>query len=88
MYLYKTTIYKITDNVVGIDVGQNDTDKTDFDNNRKSSAIKIDNIVLAELTFEVEKTYTNFSALITGGILWSDVKYTQSDKKYELYLLI
>jgi hypothetical protein len=87
MYIYKSTIFKTTDNVYGINVTQNNADKADFEANFKASAVPVDQIDIAETAFIVIKTYTDFKALINGTtILWSDVKYLE-DGVYELNLI-
>lgn len=85
-YLYHCTIFKDTTNAYGVNVSQNTTDKTDFENNRKASAAKVSNVALEETTFITEDSYTVFSARIVSPITWADVKYTE-DGRYDLYLL-
>ena len=85
MYLYKTTLFKTGTVVLGLPVS-NDADRVDFETNFKATALKVDRLELNETTFIVEKSYTDFKALIVSPILWSDVKYIESDK-YELNLL-
>jgi len=87
-YLHKAAIFKLTENVIGIDVGQNDLDKEDFETNYKFLAKKIDSLIIAETTFEVEKKYTQLKALVDGvTITWTDIKYIETDEGYKLYLL-
>lgn len=87
-YLYKTTIFKTTDDVIGFSPS-NDTDKEDFENNHKSQAQPVNEITLAETTYEVEKSYEDFKSLIDEMVkTWSDVIYKENDKKYDLNLLI
>lgn len=87
-YLHKVEIFKLTESVIGIDVTQNDADKADFETNYKASAKKIDSLIIAETTFEVEKTYSQLKALIDGTtITWADIKYVETDGGYKLYLL-
>jgi hypothetical protein len=85
-YLYRTIIYKDTTNVFGIDVAQNNTDKADFENNRKALAMKVSSVELAETTFVTIDSYVTLSARIVSPITWADVKYTE-DGRYDLYLL-
>lgn len=87
MYLYNTTIYKDTTNVLGLDVTQNNLDKADFETNYKSSVYLISKISILETTVEIDKTYTQFKALIVNPILWSDVKMVEETNHYDLYLL-
>lgn len=87
-YLHKSALFKITDNVANIDAAQNNADKVDFETNFKSQAKNIDSLIIAETTFEVNKTYAQFKAIIDGvTITWADVKYTETDGGYRLYLL-
>lgn len=87
-YLHKSEIFKETSSVIGIDVTQNNTDKVDFETNFKSQAKKIDSLIIAETTFEVEKKYTELKGLIDGTtITWADIKYIETDEGYRLYLL-
>jgi len=89
MYLYSTTIYRDTNDVIGINVVQNDLDKTDFETNYKSQAVLVGEIFLAETTFVLEITYASFKSKIDGvNILWSDVKYQETAKHYTLNILI
>ncbi len=87
-YLHKSALFKVTDNVASIDIAQNDADKTDFETNFKSQAKQVDSLIIAETTFEVNKTYAQFKAIIDGvTIAWADVKYTETEGGYRLYLL-
>lgn len=89
-YLYTASIIKDTSTAIGIDVTQNNTDKADFENNRKSQATKVSSVDVAETTFMSDESYTAFSARITGGLTWADVKYTETGafNNYTLYLLL
>lgn len=87
-YLHKSALFKVTDNVASIDIAQNNADKTDFETNFKSQAKQVDSLIIAETTFEVNKTYAQFKAIIDGvTITWADVKYTETEGGYRLYLL-
>lgn len=87
-YLHKSALFKNTDNVASIDAAQNDVDKADFESNFKSQAKNIDSLIIAETTFEVNKTYAEFKAIVDGvTITWADVKYTETEGGYRLYLL-
>lgn len=87
-YLHKTELFKTTGSVIGINVTQNDTDKADFETNYKALAKKIDSLIIAETTFEVEKTYSQLKTLVDGAtISWADIKYIENDEGYKLYLL-
>lgn len=87
-YLYKTALFKDTDDVIGFSPS-NDADKQDFENYFKSQAQTVNDLTLAETTFEVEKSYADFKALLVQLVkTWSDVTYKENNKKYELNLLI
>lgn len=60
-------------------------DKTDFETN-KASALQAQDVIFAETTFLVQKSYTDFKALIVSPLAWSDVKYIQYANYYELYV--
>ena len=91
MYLYKAIVYKIPNDVAGITASEviaHQTDKIDFEANFKSTAIKVDELVLAETTFVISKTYTQFKTLIDGVLrVWSDAKYTEDSTRYILNVL-
>ncbi|MBI2034264.1 MAG: hypothetical protein HYT11_00855 [Candidatus Levybacteria bacterium] len=91
MYLYKTIIYKIPDEVVGLtdsEIVQHQGDKIDFEANFKVTAVKADEVVLAETTFVIGKTYVEFKNLIDGTLrTWADVKYTEDNSRFTLHLL-
>lgn len=90
MYLYHTTLYKTTTNVVGAPA-DNATNLSDFETNYKSSAVKVSDVSIAETTFRVENTYSAFKALVASPLTWADVKYTDDgseDNDMELFLLI
>lgn len=91
MYLYRAIIQKVPNEVVGLtssEITAHQNDKVDFEANFKSSAVKVDDLVLAETTFVISKTYTQFKALIDGALrVWSDVKYTEDDVRYILNLI-
>ena len=85
MYLYQTTLFIDTTNTYGFPV-TNSADKTDWETNFKSQALLINKIEIAETVFIVDKTFTQFKALIASPVLWSDVKYVESGR-YNIYLL-
>jgi len=85
-YLYKTILYKSGTVVIGAPAS-NGTDLTDFETNFKATAITVNEIVLAETTVIIIKTYTQFKALIDGVLItWADIKYIETGM-YELNLL-
>ena len=87
MFIYQTEIQK-SNNVIGLNVAQNTTDINDFQNNHKSQATEISEVIIAETTLNTYCSYEVFSSKISGvDILWSDVKYTSNSQNYTLYLL-
>jgi hypothetical protein len=86
MNLYMTTLFKSTDNVIGAPA-DNDVNKTDFETNDKPLATKVDEVSLMTTTFIINKTYTQFEALLSPPLTWADVKYIEDDRKYTCYLL-
>jgi len=85
-YIYSTHLFKAGASVINGPV-DNDANLTDFETNHKASATDISDIVIQELTFETNKTYDEFEALITGDIDWTDVKYIEQPDHYELYIV-
>jgi len=83
-YLYHTVIFKDMTSVYGVNSSQNATDKTDFETNRKSTAVGISSITTLETTIGFEKTYVQFSALVSS---WADVNYIEESNHYDIYLL-
>jgi len=88
MYIYKNTIYKTNAIVIGLDVAQNTADRIDFETNHKGESLAINNLVISETAFEVDKSYIDFVSLIISPILWSDVKYIETQETYKIYLVI
>ena len=85
MYSYQATIYK-TEEVI-ISGGTDDTDRSDFETNFKATAVEINDIEYADTVFIVQKTYTQFKALIVSPLVWSDVKYENAHSRYILSIL-
>lgn len=90
MYLYKTTIYFTPADVAGLNSTEQTTHtnaKTDFEvASKKDEALKVDEIMIAETTFELEKTYEEFKDLIIGTIEWEDVRYIENQNSYHIYI--
>lgn len=86
-YAYKTILYRDTNNVAGLDVSTNNTNLSEYETNHQSSALQISTINFAETTFLIDKTYSEFDALIVSPYAWSDVKEVLTDQRYELYLI-
>ena len=83
-FLYRVVLFKDITKVVGAPP-TNDADKTDFETNRQSSALSIRGIESQE-AFIVDLTYADFTAKITGIITNADIKYTEDDSQYVLYI--
>ena len=86
-YLYITEIFTNTNNIVGFDITQNNLDKTDFETNYKSSCVTVNSLSMAGTTVRLDKTYTQFKALITGDLTWADVKLIVGTNRYEIFLI-
>jgi hypothetical protein len=87
MYIYKTVLYKTTDNVIGVNVSQNNTDKADFENNHKAGATEIDEILIEETSFIFNLTYSQFEGKVATPLTWADVKFIDNASRYELHLV-
>lgn len=88
MYLYRTRI--ITD-TSEYDMTQAEKDiqaanDTDFDN-YISQCLEVDDVIVADTTFQIYKPYADFKNLVTGSITWADVKYTDAGKQHKLFLI-
>lgn len=83
--IYRTTIYKDTTDVVGIDIGQNNADKTDFETNYKSQAVTITDVAIGEDDIISDLSFTAFKTKVTS---WTNVQYVENTKKYVIYLFI
>ena len=86
MYLHQTIIYRVTDNLYGIDITQNNLDKTDYETNHKASVTEVSDITIAETTIRQDVTYAVFEGLM-NGITWADVLAMTTNNKYVLSIL-
>lgn len=86
MYIYTTTLYKDTTYVVNASAS-NDTDLSDFTTNHKASALAVTEVQVAETSFIIQKTYSDFDALVVSPRSWADVKYLETERSYKLYLI-
>jgi hypothetical protein len=86
-YLYHAYVYHDTSDVLGVNPVVEAANTADFENNYKSQAVQIDDIIPGQTTFDIVKTYTQFKALISSPLTWSDVRYADEEKAYDLYLL-
>jgi hypothetical protein len=86
-YMYHTYIYKDTNNVLGVVPAEESVKNTDFTTNYKSQCLQIDDLLPAGTTFEIVKTWTGFKALIAAPYTWTDVKYADEGKAWDIYLV-
>ena len=86
MYLYKATIFKNPD-WLGVPPNSHAADKADFEANFKTTALKVNEVIIAETTFSSDLTYAAFKAKIVAPLGWSDVKYIEDGLKYILTLI-
>ena len=86
-YIYRASIFFDTTNVIGVNVSTEAANTTDFETNYKSSCVEVNELQLLTNSFIIYKTYTEFKALITAEIDWTDVKLIIRDKDYCLYLI-
>ena len=87
MTIYRTIIYKVTTDVIGLDVEQNNGFKTEWETNHKSSAVPISEIVIAQTAYLQDKMFDDLEDLVTEPLDWGDVKYVETDNKYAIYLV-
>ena len=89
-YLYKMEIFKSASGLGGwtqAQVDQNNSDRSDFEANFKSSAIKISGIFLGQTVFITELSYADFKAKIASPITWGEVRYVDGNSSYMLNIL-
>ena len=87
-YLYKTIIYPDASKISNLDVTAESANFTDFTTNYQSTAYKVGDLELLSDTFLINKTYSEFKALIDGTtITWADVKWEDGGWFYDIYLL-
>jgi len=85
-YFYKTVIYHNTSGVVNVPAS-NATDISDFTTNHASSVVDVTQLETLGTSFIIEKTYSDFDALVVTPFDWGDVKCVATDKAYSLYLV-
>lgn len=85
-YLYRAVSYKNPE-LLGLPAGTNAADITDFETNYKATALLVNSVNLAETTFEIDKTYTQFKALVVSPLTWANIEYTEDSVKYIFNLL-
>lgn len=86
IYIYDTILYKSTTNVVNAPAS-NAADLSDFVTNYLSQVLKVDDLMVQENSAEIDKTFTQFKALIASPLTWADVKCLEGDNFYELHLI-
>ena len=86
-YLYNTFVYHTTTTVIGVNQAEEEEHTTDFETNYKSQCLQVSKIIPLTTTFDIVLPYDQFKAKITGDILWSDVKYVDDGKAYNLVLI-
>jgi len=85
-YIYTTSIFFDTNNVVGVDPATEALNITDFVTNYKAQTLSIDRLSLIDTYVEIVKTYSAFKVLIVDDITWGDVKMYTNKNHYDLYL--
>jgi hypothetical protein len=87
-YIYRAYIYTQPDGVVGVTPSVENANKTDFENNFKSSALEFSDVDIVETSLIKDLSYTDFKAKIDGTtITWGDVRYEVYPIKYELFVI-
>ena len=85
-YIYKAHLYTDTSDVSGVPTN-NTADLAEFNANHASDVIMIDEIVVAQTSFEIDKDYQDFDALVTTPYDWTDVKCSTDHNSHHLYLV-
>lgn len=87
-YLYRNRIMTDLTNCYGFDNSAEAANKSDFETNYKSSTYPVADLELMDTVFLVDKTYTQFKALVDGQtITWGDVKLETGTNFYDLYII-
>ena len=89
-YLYRAEIFKSSTGLGGwtqAQIDQNNSDRSNFETNFKSTAVKISIVFLGATTFITELSYANFKAKIVSPIAWTDVKYIENNTSYSLNII-
>ena len=86
-YLYNTVLY--TDKTGVADVpADNDANLADFNTNHSADVPVVDDVTIATTTFIFDKTYSDFEAIISDPIEWTDVKcYDTGGNRHILYII-
>lgn len=87
-YIYDCIILKDPTDVSGFNLVVESAAKTDYEANFQSQTVKVNELVVAANSFEIDKTWTQFKNLVDGvNIQWSDVREKATSKLYELHLI-
>lgn len=88
LYIYDCQILKDPTDTVGFDLTAEAANKLDYETNYKSQTVKVDNLIVSETSFEIDKTWSQFKGLIDGvNLTWGDVRQGIVGKFYELHLI-
>lgn len=88
MYLYKARIITNTNEYTMTQAEKDEQAANDLDfDNYIAQCLEVDDVIVADTTFQIYKTYPAFKALITGNITWADVKYTDAGNQHKLFLI-
>ena len=88
-YIYETQIIFDTSKAIGYDNSQEAANTSDYENNHQSQTVKVNDLMVATTSFEINKSYSDFKSLIDGIFIhWSDVKEVKNGIKYKLYLVV
>jgi len=85
-YLYKTTVYTDTNNVLAVPAN-NSTNLADYENNHQSNTVKITDLQLADTTFGIDISYSDFDSLVASPYDWTDVREWEHNNRYDLYII-
>lgn len=81
-HIYTTFLYKTSSGVAGLP-NDNDDNLADFESH-KSSATAFDNLEYSDIVFYHELSYSDFKDKV---VLWSSVKYRETDVYYQLVII-
>jgi hypothetical protein len=81
---YRTTIYKDTTNVVGLNISQNNSYKTDFETNYKNLTVIITEADFLDTSLNILLNFNQFKLIVTS---WSNVRCLEREDRYEIFTL-
>ena len=85
-YIYKTSLYTDTSVVSGVPA-TNTADLADFTTNHAGDVVDIDELTIAETSFQIEKSYEDFDALVDTPYSWTNVRCWTDHNSKHLYLV-